>query len=120
MERMPRPTDFVRGAAFTKDEARILSWSADKMLRLWDAATRQQIGPAMKHDYAVEGAVFSKNETRILSWSSHKTLRLWDTATGQPIGPAMKHDGRDVGSVSAYPVSRRTEKTSIFATVRGS
>jgi hypothetical protein len=32
-----------------KDETRILSWFDDK-LRLWDVATGQQIGPAMKHD----------------------------------------------------------------------
>ena len=29
----------------------------DKTLRLWDAATGKQIGPAMKHDDAVNGAV---------------------------------------------------------------
>jgi WD40 repeat protein len=33
-----------------KDERRILSWSSDQTLRLWDVATGQQIGPAMKHD----------------------------------------------------------------------
>src|SRR5262249_15355501 len=31
----------VRGAVLTKDESRILSWSADKSLRLWDTATGQ-------------------------------------------------------------------------------
>jgi WD40 repeat protein len=29
-----------------KDSRRILSWSDDKTLRLWDVATGQQIGPA--------------------------------------------------------------------------
>ena len=43
----------VKGASFDKDERRILSWSDDNTLRLWDAATGQQIGPAMKHDDSV-------------------------------------------------------------------
>jgi hypothetical protein len=36
----------LHGALLTKDEQRILSWSTD--LRLWNAATGEQIGPAMK------------------------------------------------------------------------
>jgi len=55
-----------------------VSWSYDRTLRLWDVATGQQIGPAMKHDNSVSGAVLTKDETRILSWSDDHTLRLWD------------------------------------------
>ena len=29
----------------SRDESRILSWSDDNTLRLWDAATGKQIGP---------------------------------------------------------------------------
>jgi hypothetical protein len=78
--------DRVIGAVATKDDRRILSWSGDGTLRLWDAATGQQIGPAMTHD-AVRGAVLTKDETRVLSWSDDGTLRLWDAAIGQQIGP---------------------------------
>ena len=35
----------VWGALLTGDEDRILSWSEDNTLRLWDAATGQPIGP---------------------------------------------------------------------------
>ena len=82
----------VNGALFSRDESRILSWSEDETLRLWDAATGAQIGPAMKHEDSVNGALFSRDESRILSWSDDKTLRLWDAATGAQIGPAMKHE----------------------------
>ena len=60
----------VGGALFSRDESRILSWSADRTLRLWDAATGAQIGPAMRHDDSVTGALFSRDESRILSWSA--------------------------------------------------
>jgi hypothetical protein len=35
------------GAVLTKDERRIHSRSHDRTLRLWDAATCQQLGPAI-------------------------------------------------------------------------
>ena len=41
---------WVSGALLTRDEARLLSWSGDKTLRLWEVATGRQIGPAMMHD----------------------------------------------------------------------
>jgi WD40 repeat protein len=50
----------VFGAVFTRDETRILSWSYGGTVRLWDAATGQQIGPTMKHDDYVNGASFNR------------------------------------------------------------
>jgi WD40 repeat protein len=85
----------VLGAVFSKDETRILTWSADDTARLWDAATGGQIGPALKHDRSVLGAVFSEDESRILTWSDDGTARLWDAATGGQIGPPLKHDDEE-------------------------
>jgi hypothetical protein len=92
--------DHIRGAILTRDERRILSWSADEQtLRLWDAATGQQIGRTMRHEDWVKGALLTKDERRILSWSDDKTLRLWDAATGQQIGLTMNHEGRVSGAL---------------------
>jgi hypothetical protein len=66
----------ILGALFSRDEARILTWSTDGTARLWNAATGAQMGPALKHDDEVSGAVFSKDETRILTWSDDKTAAL--------------------------------------------
>jgi WD40 repeat protein len=76
------------GALLTQDERRILSWSFDHTLRLWDVATGQQIGPAMKHDGTVVGALLTQDERRILSWSGDHTLRLWDA--GWPRGNLLE------------------------------
>ena len=61
------------GALLSRDETRILSWSDDKTVRLWDVATGRQIGPAMRHDGEVYGALLERDESRILSWSDDKT-----------------------------------------------
>ena len=89
----------VRGATFDQAEGRILSWSLDGTVRLWDAATGQPRGAPMKHDGAVDGALFDQAQARILSWSDDGTVRLWDAATGQPRGAPMKHDGAVMGAL---------------------
>ena len=49
----------VNGAVYSPDGKRILSWSLDKTLRLWDAATGAAIGEPLRHEGAVMGAVYS-------------------------------------------------------------
>jgi WD40 repeat protein len=96
----------VRGALLTKDETRILSWSSDNTVRLWDVTTGQPIGPAMKHDDWVIDALLTKDETRILSWSSDNTLRLWNA--GWPKGnllvvcALLPIEDRDASSASKH------------------
>jgi len=82
----------VDGALLTRDETRILSWSEDSTMRLWDVATGRQIGPAMEHNGSVRGALLTRDETRILSWSEDKTVRLWDVSWRgpQPLGNCMQ------------------------------
>ncbi|WP_300998373.1 TIR domain-containing protein [Hyphomonas sp.] len=101
----------VSGAAFSKDDARILTWSWDNTARLWDTATGAQIGPALKHENDVYGAAFSKDDARILTWSGvHLGIvgdaRLWDAATGAQIGPALKHDGPVSGAAFSKDEAR--------------
>ena len=83
----------VSGAVYSPDGERVLSWSEDKTLRLWDAATGAAIDAPLRHEEAVEGAVYSPDGKRILSWSEDKTLRLWDAATGAAIGEPLRHEG---------------------------
>jgi WD40 repeat protein len=89
----------VRGARFSRDESRVLSWSDDGAVWLWDIATRRQIGTPKKHDGLVFGAMLNREDTRILSWSEDGTVRLWDVATGNQIGLSMKHDGSVFGAL---------------------
>ena len=43
----------VWGAAFNRDESRILTWSEDNTARLWDAATGQEVVAPLRHEGAV-------------------------------------------------------------------
>ena len=46
-------TDVVWSAQFSPDGQRVVTASADKTARLWDAATGEAIGEPMKHDDVV-------------------------------------------------------------------
>ena len=71
--------------AFSPDGTRIASGSADKTVRLWDAATGQPVGqPLTGHTDAVSSVAFSPDGTRIASGSDDKTVRLWDAPPANP------------------------------------
>jgi hypothetical protein len=84
--------DAVRGAAFSKDGKRILTWSDDRTAQVWDATTGIKKGWSLIHSGKIKGAVFSKDERRILTWSSDSTARLWNAATGEQLGASFKHE----------------------------
>jgi energy-coupling factor transporter ATP-binding protein EcfA2 len=76
----------VQGAIFNVDETRILTWSRDGTVRIWDAQTGSPIGQPMVHDSWVSRITFNTDKTRILTWSRDGTVRIWDAQTGSLIG----------------------------------
>jgi WD40 repeat protein len=70
----------VNGARPLPD-GRVLSWSRDGTLRIWDLATgagRSLTG----HEGLVRGAMVLP-AGQVLSWSDDRTLRVWDLDTGE-------------------------------------
>ena len=104
----------VLGAAFSADESRILTWSADKTARLWragDGVTNEVTELArMAHDSDVLGAMFSTDESRILTWSADKMARLWQVGDGAANEVTelarMAHDGDVLGATFSADESR--------------
>ena len=90
---------YIAGAIFNNRQDRILSWSFDKTLRLWDRQDGRPIGQVMEHKDKVWGAVFSRDDGHILSWSFDGTLQLWDATTGQRLGQTMRHGDKVWGAV---------------------
>ena len=75
----------MSSVAFSPDGTRIVSGSADKTVRVWDAATGQPIGqPLTGHTDAVSSVAFSPDGDRIASGSDDNTVRLWDAAPANP------------------------------------
>ena len=76
--------DIVAGCRFTADGARLLSWSYDGTLRLWDVATGEaQI--LHGHDDRVTAAAASPDGRWLVSGSRDGAMHLWDQATGASV-----------------------------------
>ena len=94
----------VYSAAFSPDGQRIVTASADKTARIWDAASGQPIGEPLKgHEDVVTSAAFSPDGLRIVTASGDKTARIWDAASGQPIGEPLTGHEAPVHSAAFSP-----------------
>lgn len=96
-------SDEVVGALQMQD-GRVLSWSKDRTLRLWDGSSGTP-GPVLSgHTDWICGALVMPGG-RILSWSFDKTLRIWDDHTGSP-GPVLEGHTDAVTDALAMPDGR--------------
>jgi hypothetical protein len=92
LTRSMRHHAMVYSAQFSPDGQRVVTASADKTARLWDAANGKPVGEPMRHDAGVSSAQFSPDGERVVTVSADKMTRLWDGASGKPLGEPMKHE----------------------------
>jgi WD40 repeat protein/serine/threonine protein kinase len=112
----------VSYAEFSPDGKRIVTASADRTARVWDAATGQAINAPMEHASAVMHAAFSPDGRRVITARAGEALsasdaQIWDATTGQLIGPPLQHhDGVQYAIFS--PNGRRVATASADNTAR--
>jgi WD40 repeat protein len=92
----------VEAVALLPDGERVLSASADGMLRLWNLLSGQCIAIFKGHKQAVHDVKVLHDGQRALSASSDRTLKLWDLATGHILQTFEGH-ADDVRSVALLP-----------------
>src|SRR5208283_4689472 len=78
-------------AVFSRDGARILTASADKTAKLWDATSGKLIA-SFDHQDGVNDAAFSPDGAQILTASADKTAKLWDAASGALVASFAHQD----------------------------
>src|SRR5262249_16718347 len=68
---------------FSRDGRRLAACSADHTIRLWDAATLQEVAVLDGHTDWAFGLNFSPEGDRLAAVLADGTMRLWDAATGR-------------------------------------
>ena len=81
----------VTSVSFSPDNRKIVSGSADKTLRLWDAETGALVSVMEGHLDEVSSVCFSPDGKKIASASKDKTVRVWDTRTGSALSTLTRH-----------------------------
>ena len=97
-------TDRVLSAVWSPAGDLILTASADRTARLWDAATGAPRGQPLRHPRPVSTAAFSPDGATILTVAGSEA-RLWKTANGEPALPEPLALGRG-GELVAQAFSR--------------
>jgi WD40 repeat protein/energy-coupling factor transporter ATP-binding protein EcfA2 len=80
----------VNSAAFNPDGSRVVTASADKTARIWEAATAREIA-VLRHPGIVFSAAYSSDGALIATASADKTVRIWDVATATEIAVLRGH-----------------------------
>jgi WD40 repeat protein len=63
-----------------------LATGADKVIKLWDAATGKAAKEISGHDAAVTALAFSPDGTKLFSASANKAIRVWKLPEGESLG----------------------------------
>ncbi|ETO28813.1 hypothetical protein RFI_08314 [Reticulomyxa filosa] len=75
----------VNGIKFSPDGLRIVSWSNDETLRIWDTISRQQLYVLTGHSNWISAAQFSSDGSKIVSCAWDDPIRIWDVLSGKQI-----------------------------------
>jgi eukaryotic-like serine/threonine-protein kinase len=103
--------------AFSPDGKRLATGGANGAVKLWNAATGQEILALKRHRGGVSGVAFSRDGRRLVTGSHDKTAKVWDTGTGQELFTLKGHT-HYVRCVAFSPDGQRIVTGSDDRTVR--
>jgi hypothetical protein len=91
--------DWVEAVAFSPDGKWLATGSRDGTVRVWEAATKQEVTAPMVHESTVKAIAFSPDgkwlATGSEDWKSDSgEARVWEAATGQEVTDPLVHEHR--------------------------
>ncbi|MCZ7579184.1 MAG: hypothetical protein M5U18_19940 [Dehalococcoidia bacterium] len=123
--------DDVLTARFSPDGSRVVTGSADRTARIWNAATGELLAVLAGHRSNVVSAIFSPKGDRVLTVSWQGDGRIWDAGTGHLLaafdngepggfGSSFSPDGRVVLTTAGPGAQlRAAESGRLLAQPRG-
>lgn len=84
--------DGTSGAVWSQDETRVLTWSPDGTVHIWNSDTSENILTLQHEDgVGVLGAAWNGDESRVLTRSTDNIARVWDAENGVKL-VTLTHD----------------------------
>ncbi len=84
----------VCACAWSPDGTQVLSGSDDHTLKVWDAATGEELLTLVGHRDGVRSCAWSPDGMLVVSGSCDKTLKVWDSRTGEELRKLEGHRGK--------------------------
>ena len=104
--------------AISPDSSYIVSASWDHTLKVWDAATCQELATLAGHTERVNSCAISPDSSFIVSASADNTLKVWDAATGEERVTLAGHtegvQGCAISPDSSFILSRSSNTLKIW------
>jgi WD40 repeat protein len=98
--RLPRPAaplladgSPIYSAAYSPDGARVLTFSPDRQLRLWDSTSSAPLSAPLDHPGSVDRAEFTASGATVTAFVSGNGLFFWDGRTGLSQGQILLGTG---------------------------
>jgi len=98
-------TNHVKGVAWSPDGTRLASGGWDGTVRIWDAASGEELH-VLNHKDHVHSVAWSPDGAQLASGSDDDTVRVWDAASGQELRVLAGHTS-PVRSVAWSPDGTR-------------
>jgi len=103
---------------FSPDGKQALSGLYDGTVKLWDAASGQEIRTFEGHEWEVNSVAFSPDGKQVLSGSEDGTIKLWDVSNGREIRSFSGGHTSYVNSVAFSPDGKQALSGSIDETIK--
>ncbi|KAF8860515.1 chromatin associated protein [Acephala macrosclerotiorum] len=112
----PVSHNYIRSACFSPNGRYLATGGEDKLIRVWDIASRSIRSTFVGHEQYIYSLDFARDGRTIASGSSDGTVRLWDIETSQNVLILSIEDG--VTAVAFSPDTKYVAAGSLDKSVR--